>query len=141
MKKVIWIIVAILVLLILCKVFINWLSTAPCPPPEKPDNVPSSAVWKGGCDGGNWIELVSLKEDVVRFRIYRDWNGKLMLDADFNYQECSNFRLNENNWENCAGDFINGNIGIHVNCHSNIKCRLEPIYPAYYEETPVRLSD
>lgn len=133
MKKVLIIITIVIAVLVV--LFIKLVSfNAPCPPTDKPQNVPSSAVWKGGCDGGNWIELVSVKENIVRFRIYRDWNGKLILDADFKYQECSNFRLNENNWENCAGDFINGNIGIHVNCHDNIKCRLEPIYPAYYEE-------
>jgi hypothetical protein len=133
MKKVL-IIIAI-VIAVLVGLFVKFVSfNAPCPPPEKTKDVPAEAVWKGGCDGGNWVELVALKEDTVRFRIYRDWNGELILDADFKYQECGSFRLNENNWEDCTGDFINGNIGINVNCHDNIKCRLEPIYPVYYEE-------
>lgn len=26
-------------------------------------------------------------------------------------------------------------VGIHINCNENLKCRLEPIHPAHYEES------
>ena len=39
---------------------------------EKPENVPDSAVWVGGCDGGNWIELVDIKEDTFAKAIRAD---------------------------------------------------------------------
>jgi hypothetical protein len=112
----------------------KWFFNQPCNPPQKPNNVPISAVWKGGCDGGSWIEFVSIKENIVRFRIYRDWNGDLLLDADFEYKNCGSFRLTSSNWVKCVGDYINGNIGIHINCEDNNKCYLEPKYPLHYQE-------
>ena len=42
---------------------LDWLMGLPCPPPPKPQDVPISAVYIGGCDGGDWIELVSIKSD------------------------------------------------------------------------------
>jgi hypothetical protein len=133
MKK--WILIILAVIVLLGVLFFKYVSfDAPCLPPEKPTNVPASAVWKGGCDGGSWIELVSIKEDKIRFRIYRDWNGKLILDADFENGDCDSFRLTETNWTEYAGDFINGNIGIHISSNAGVKCRLVPVYPAYMEE-------
>jgi hypothetical protein len=129
MKK--WIIVLV-VSIILGYIFVNWFFNQPCKPPEKPKNIPSVAIWKGGCDGGNWIELVSTEKDKARFKIYRDWNGELLLDADFKYQECYNINLTKVNWVDCVGDFINGIIGIK--CDDKAECRLEPNYPVYYEE-------
>jgi len=76
----------------LFKIFVN--IGVGCDPPQKPNKVPNSAVWKGGCDGGNWIELVSVEKEKIRFRIYRDWNGKLILDADFEYNIASDKYLN-----------------------------------------------
>ncbi len=93
----------------LFKIFVN--IGVGCDPPQKPNKVPNSAVWKGGCDGGNWIELVSVEKEKIRFRIYRDWNGKLILDADFEYKGCTEFRLTKSNWIKCIAGFINGNIG------------------------------
>ena len=135
MKKKVLIVLGVLsVLFIVLFLFGKSLFYRPCPTPEKPKNVPKEAVWKGDCDGGSWVELVSINENKVRFKIYRDWNGELVLDADFESKDCTNYRITKNNWIECSGDFINGDIGIHVDCDSNLKCRLEPIYPAYYEE-------
>lgn len=104
-----------------------------CPPPDRPNNVPLSAVWKGDCDGGSWIELVYIKEDKVRFRIYRDWNGDLILDADFKYQDCGEFKLTEANWSDHIAYF--GNVMmLYKRSIPDQKCRLEPIYPAFEEE-------
>ena len=69
--------------------FITWLFKQPYKNWERPVNVPVSAVWQGGCDGGNWMELVDIKDDTIRLRIYRDWNGELILDADFVSENCN----------------------------------------------------
>lgn len=55
----------------------------PCPPPEKPEGIPLEALWNGGCDGGYWIELVDIKENKYRFRIYLDYEAEVLMDADF----------------------------------------------------------
>jgi hypothetical protein len=130
MKK--WIL--IFIVLVCGLIFWKWFFNQPCTPPDKPKNVPDKAIWKGGCDGGNWVELISIDKQKIRFKIYRDWNGELILDADFVYVECDTFHLTKTNWIKCGGDFINGSIGIKTNCFNNINCRLEPIYPAYFEE-------
>lgn len=49
---------------------------------QKPKSIPEQAVWINGCNGTNWFELVSLKNDTARFRIYTD-EGDLLIDADF----------------------------------------------------------
>lgn len=105
----------------------------PCLPPEKPIIVPKAAVWKGDCDGGSWIELVSIGKDKVRFRIYRDWNGDLILDADFEYQDCNTFYLTESNWAKYIAYFGNA-LEVYDNSTIQSKCKLVPVYPAYKEE-------
>jgi hypothetical protein len=95
--------------------------------------VPTEAVWKGDCDGGNWIELVAIEKDKVRFKIFRDWNGDLILDADFEYRDCNKLHLTMENWIEYVAYF---GTGIELMNNKEIKqgCRLEPIYPAYFEE-------
>lgn len=129
MKK--WLII-ILALIVFGMLFSKWFFNQPCEPPKKPNGVPVSAVWKGGCDGGNWIELVSIKNDTLRFKIYRDWNGDLLLDADFQYVNCNSFRLTKSNWvEHIA--YFGEALEIYEKSNAG-KCRLTPITPVYYEE-------
>jgi hypothetical protein len=130
MKKLTFILIACCVLGF---IFWKWFFNQPCLPPEKPKNVPIEAIWKGGCDGGNWIELVSIENEKVRFRIYRDWNGELILDADFIYKDCNTFRLTKLNWSKQVAYFGN-DIEFFTNTDTNKRCRLEPVYPAYFEE-------
>lgn len=61
----------------------KWFFSSPYTPPEKPARVPESAKWFGDRDGGTWIELVNVEEEKFRFRIYRDWDGELLMDAGF----------------------------------------------------------
>lgn len=119
-------VVSIVVFVLLKYIFSN----QPCLPPEKPSSVPNAAVWKGGCDGGNWIELVSINRDRVRFKIYRDWNGDLILDADFEYKGCDSFILTESNWVTHIAYFGNA-LEIYETSHPGNRCRLVPIHPAY----------
>jgi len=113
--------------------FITWLFNRPCEQWEKPSNVPVSAVWKGGCDGGNWVELVDVKADTIRLRIYRDWNGDLILDADFVSENCNNLQLTEENWNEFISYFDGKKIYSKIQSDSSY-CRFVPVFPAYYEE-------
>ena len=103
------------------------LAEYPCAPPEKPAVVPPAAVWKGGCDGGSWIEMVSLGADGIKLRTYRDWDGKLFFESEFIYEDCGRFRLTEDSWAQCIGDLVNGVIDIENRCSEAVGCRLEPI--------------
>jgi hypothetical protein len=71
--------------------------------PEKPANIPQSAVWTGECETGHWVNLVEIHdEDKYRFRTYRGHDGVLLIDADFVVEgEENNNRqfLNEDNWQ------------------------------------------
>ena len=53
--------------------------------PERLDNVPKTATWIGGVDGGFWYDIVSVneKKKTYRFRIFNDIDGKLVIYADF----------------------------------------------------------
>jgi hypothetical protein len=134
-KAIIIILVVLIVVVLLTVIFFKYGSFGNgCPPPDKPKNVPLEAVLKGGCDGGNWIELVEIKEDKCRFRIYRDWNGALILDADFKYVNCNGFRLTKSNWVDHVAYFGEA-IEFFDKPGINDRCRLEPVYPAYYEES------
>lgn len=70
-----------------------------CPPPEKPLSVPAEAIWCGGCDGGNWIQLVSVQDTTsYRFKVFRDWDGALQIDAIFKSEKMNDL-LTLNNWQ------------------------------------------
>lgn len=113
--------------------FITWLFNRPCEQWEKPANVPVSTVWKGGCDGGNWVELVDVKADTIRLRIYRDWNGDLILDADFVSENCNNLQLTKENWNEFISYFDGKKIYSKIQSDSSY-CQFVPVFPAYYEE-------
>lgn len=105
---------------------------------EKPANVPAAALWKGGCDGGNWVELVDIKGDTLRFRSYYDVSGNLILDADYICQNCTNLHLTKENWSEYISDFNDDNLSIYSELQEKFKsdsgyCTLVPIYPAYYD--------
>ena len=46
-------------------------------------NVPDDAVWKGNSKEAFWIQKVSSDDSAIRFRIYNDYDDKMILDADF----------------------------------------------------------
>lgn len=112
--------------------WLNWTERLPCPQPERPTGVPYQAVWKGGCDGGLWIQLLETKENKFRFKIYHDFNGELLLDADFILENCDDFILSETNWKEYITWYSGQFIGIKNLVDSkNWKCKLRPIFPAY----------
>ncbi len=68
--------------------------------PEKPANIPQSAVWTGECETGHWVNLAEIHDGKYHFMLYRVWDGALMLDADFVFEGKSNCIINEDNWQN-----------------------------------------
>lgn len=48
--------------------------------PERPENVPTSAVWDGGVDGGNWIACnnVDSTNNLFFCKVYEDYSGKMI---------------------------------------------------------------
>ena len=131
MKK--WMVIILGVIILLVLFFLLFVRIGGgCDPPKKPNSVPEKAIWKGGCDGGSWIELVLIEKEKARFRIYRDWNGDLLLDADFEYKNCNDFRLTESNWKEHVA-YMGEALEIYEK--SNVGgCRLIPVYPVFYEE-------
>ena len=87
-------------------VFTYLLSYRECPTPERPEKLPEAAVWFGGCDGGNWLDYMGAKEDGYQFRVFRDWDGELMLDAIFIFEACSYLELNKSNWSKHVSYFM-----------------------------------
>ncbi len=132
-RKVIIGILSILgILLILSYYYINWSFNQPCPPPKKPTSVPKKAVWKGGCDGGHWVEWIGVKKRGYRFKIYRDWDGHLTLDTDFKLEECSGIEITQENWKDYVTGFSGETLEIkNLSQSKDWKCRLVPVYPAY----------
>jgi hypothetical protein len=124
-------IVAIIIIL-----FISWLFDQPCGKWERPSNVPVSAVWIGGRDGGNWVEFVDIRADTIRFRIYYDRMGDLIFDANFIYENCSDFQLTQANWSEYIVGFDGNNLETCIKSKSDSSryCQLIPVFPAYYEE-------
>jgi len=57
--------------------------------PERLSNIPKEAVWKGGEDGGFWFLNVSQAKDknIIRLKVFNDYDGELILDADFKIPE------------------------------------------------------
>jgi hypothetical protein len=133
MKKLTFILIACLVMGF---VFWKWFFNQPCTPPDKPKNVPTLAVWSGGCDGGDWIELVDIKEDKYRFRIYQDWNGELKMDAYFEFKD-NKTELTLANWGNkicCYSQSVDSRVTLSVIDeikNENKHCYLISIYPAF----------
>ena len=78
--------------------------------PEKYKNIPASAIWKGGCDGGCWIELVNNRLDTFRFRIYHDSDGTLWSDCDYIFRNTQGIKLTADNWDK----YITGYNGLTI---------------------------
>ena len=57
--------------------------------PDRLSNIPKTAVWKGGIDEGFWLDVIGVnaKKKTYRIRIYNDYKGELVMDADFVKQD------------------------------------------------------
>ncbi len=65
------------------------------PNPTRFNNIPESSVWIGGTDGGYWFNIIDIDSinKIYRFRIYNDYNGELVLDANFVKDSVCNNKL------------------------------------------------
>jgi hypothetical protein len=52
-------------------------------PPEKLENIPNGAVWKGGVNGGEWFFQKSKSDSIFNIQIFNDKTGKLVFDSSF----------------------------------------------------------
>jgi hypothetical protein len=97
-------------------------------PPERLTNIPETAIWKGGADGGYWYDIVNIDnaKKSYRFRIYDDYEGGLVLDADFikNASCDDSYSLDRNILEK-VNYFNFDKIVMIGNCELNI---IEPVY-------------
>ena len=93
--------------LVVVLVVVYFLSYRPCPPPEKPESVPESAIWYGECDGGNWIDFIGLERNGYVFKVFRDWDGKLIEEGVFVLNGCSGLEFSESNWSDQIAYFEN----------------------------------
>jgi hypothetical protein len=52
---------------------------------ERPHNVPLTAFWKGSVEEGFWfiVNGVDTVERSYHFKIFNDYDGELVMDADF----------------------------------------------------------
>lgn len=118
--------------LVIGSLYLNVGCHRPCTPPEKPNSVPGQAIWKGDCDGGNWIVLSEVKGEQYRFQVYRGYDGVLEMDADFELAECTNANLSNENWQEAISHYWNDtDSSVHIELVNNADCRLTAIYPAY----------
>lgn len=70
-----------------------------CPEPEKLANVPAEALWVGGCEGGDWIYMVSDSSNYYRFQVYNKWRGRLAMDCYFTPDTIGDIGLTKANWK------------------------------------------
>ncbi len=100
----------------------------PCPPPVKPNGIPTEAIWNGGCDGGYWLELAGIKGTKYRFRIYLDYKAEVLMDADFIAE--SGCPLPKDNSILTMVKVVDID-KIIVQTNDSSICIMTPIYPAY----------
>lgn len=93
--------------------------------PNKPKNVPISAIWSGAQDGGYWYELVDIKDSIYRFKVYSDYDGELLLDADYKLKYPT---ITKNNWHKIHPYYSGDSV---TTIDSNKSIYFELIYPAY----------
>lgn len=103
----------------------------PCDPAERPTGLPLTAKWYGGCDGGNWIELISITDNKYRFKVYRDWDVALNMDADFIPEDCNQLNLTDKNWDKLISYYTQDDSAAYITIKNKTDCRLKSVYPAY----------
>lgn len=131
-KKIFWIIALIILVAIS---FYFWLMTSNNPkPPERLAVIPETATWIGGVDEGFWYDIVSIDKErkTYRFKIYDDYQGDLVIDADFKKEtSCNeNYSLNKDVLQKV--NYFNFNkIGMIGNCNLDM---VEPAYGGKFAE-------
>jgi hypothetical protein len=75
-------------------------------PDSRPSNIPQSALWIGGSDGGVYA-LIQLTENTYTGTIYYDSTGDVWYEGEFIYTGKSSFNLTDhNNYSAWDGDVL-----------------------------------
>ncbi|MBE2255190.1 MAG: hypothetical protein IAE65_03245 [Ignavibacteria bacterium] len=72
-----------------------------------------NAVFHGGSHGGHFFELVNINNNKYRFKIYRDYNENLVIEAIFKKDE-----------NNCSLIFDDKNIHNYISHYDDKKIQL-----------------
>lgn len=137
MKRFVLILVFVLMLIVVgLGYFDHYYSNMECEEPQRVGQVPASALWIGGCDGGYWIDFVGQKDDRCRFRIYQDWSGDLLMDADFVREgDDQSICLTKENWKEHFveyDDFKNDTFSyVLIKARDGAECELKISFPPY----------
>ena len=133
-KKFIFWIIAIFIILVVS--FYFWLMTSNNPkPPERLASIPETATWIGSVDEGFWYDIVSVNEakKTYRFRVYNDYKGDLVMDANFKKDSLCDKEYPLNKGVLQKINFFNfDKIGMIDNCALKI---VEPAYGGTFVET------
>jgi len=115
--------------------FYFWLMTSNNPKtPERLESIPKSAVWIGGVDEGFWYDIVDVNsiKKTYRFRIYDDYEGDLVIDADFKKDNsCDNEYPLDKSILQKINFFSFDKIGMFDNCELVM---IEPAYGGKFME-------
>lgn len=70
-------------LLIICIMLLALNTPGPAKQPKRRSNIPATAVWDGGVDGGNWIECKSIDSanNIFHCTVYNDFSGDSVYDG------------------------------------------------------------
>ncbi len=100
------------ILIILCIISI-WMCNSPSNK-VRPSNLSTNAIWKGGSDGGCWIEISPIDDNTLLGKVFHE-NGDIWEEGQFvKHGECS-IKSNE---------IINSIIGFDgENLLTNLKCK------------------
>jgi hypothetical protein len=75
-------------LVVVVTIYYTWeTNTSPCIPevPDRIGEIPATARWIGGCDGGHWFNIEEMQPESNKYRVavYFDYNGKLYVNEYF----------------------------------------------------------
>lgn len=83
MKKITYyIIITLIIVVSLFFILTITVETNVVEPPQKPKNVPETAIWSGGLDGGYWFEFnnYNRKTQEYSFTLYEETAGAIVIN-------------------------------------------------------------
>jgi hypothetical protein len=102
----------------------------------RPQGVPPESIWSGGIDGGHWFQNISRSNDTLRYCIYSDYDGDLIVDAYFKLEVDDKY-LNIIDYETIV---LNSYNGFDITCSYNSDTidaslvKIKPVLGGYERE-------
>lgn len=111
--------ILVLVLIVFGTIYLKWeTNTTPCVPevPNRVGEVPETARWIGGCDGGHWFDIEEIQADSSKYRIavYFDYNGELYVSEYFQFKCETRYRTSKELLDNIL--YYEGEIRMKGDC-------------------------